>query len=78
MTSPRHALARNMKRLRVKAGLTQLDLAVRSGITLSTVARLESEKAESTTSLDTAARIANALSCSVDDLLADDTADAAA
>lgn len=74
-------LATNIRRLRVAAGLSQFELAKRSGVTLSTIGRLESELGDSAT-LRTAASIASVLGCSIDDLLAEvdseDTARSAA
>jgi len=70
VTPPRHHLSRNIRRLRAAAGLTQYELAQASGVTPSTIARIESDS-EIGTTLTTATRLAGALGCTVDDLIAE-------
>ncbi len=57
----------NVKKHRLSQNLTQLDLAVRSGIDIRSLQRIE--KAELSIRLVTAVRIAKALEISLDSLL---------
>lgn len=71
-------LAAQVRALRVEAGLTQAELAARAGVTVETVARLERvvrgrSSANSNPSLETLARLSEALNVEVADLLAPDT-----
>ncbi|MFO7178757.1 MAG: helix-turn-helix transcriptional regulator [Pseudomonadota bacterium] len=68
-------LATQVRALRVEAGLTQAELAARAGVTVETVARLERvvrgrSSANSNPSLETLARLSDALNVEVSDLLA--------
>lgn len=69
VTPPRHRLSRNVRRLRTAAGFTQYELAKAIGVTPSTIARIESDS-EIGPTLTTAVRLASALGCTVDDLIA--------
>lgn len=67
-------LARNLKELRARAGLTQAELARRARLTAETIARLERvvrgrSSANVNPSLETLVRIARALEVDVVDLL---------
>ncbi len=66
------SLGSKLKRLREAAGLSQQALAVRAGLSLGLVARIEQE-AKADILLGTAAALARALGVRVDDL-ADDVA----
>lgn len=60
MARPRPALGRNLRRLRQHAGLSQHELAGRSGVSRPTIARIESGS-QATASLDTIEALAKAL-----------------
>jgi transcriptional regulator with XRE-family HTH domain len=67
-------LAEQVRVRRTKAGITQADLAARSGVTVETVARLERvlrgrASANANPSLETMERIAGALGCHAADLI---------
>lgn len=57
----------NVRAIRKDAGLTQQQLADKSGIHRVTVARIESNNSSAT--MDTAAKIAAALGCTIDELM---------
>jgi transcriptional regulator with XRE-family HTH domain len=60
----------NLKTLREKAGLTQFELAVRSGVSVSTIANLETGHRDSgKTTLVILQKLALALECSLDDII---------
>ena len=63
-------IAANVKRLRVDADLTQMDLAVLAELTVNTVYYSERADAARGKSIETLEAIARALHCTVDDLLA--------
>lgn len=65
------ALARKVKQLREAAGLSQQALAVRAGLSVSVVSRLE-QGAHEDPRLSTIRAIAEALGVGVDDLLVED------
>lgn len=67
-------MAEQVRALRTKAGLTQAELASRSGVTVETIARLERvlrgrASANANPSLETMGRIAGALGCHAADLI---------
>ena len=57
----------NVRAIRKSAGMTQQQLADKSGIHRVTIARIESDG--HTTTMDTAAKIAAALGCTIDELI---------
>jgi putative transcriptional regulator len=57
----------NLRTVRKTVGLTQQQLADKSGIHRVTVARIESEN--HTTTMETAAKLAAALGCTIDELM---------
>ncbi len=68
-------LAERVRQLRLGAGLTQAELALRAGVTVETVARLERvlrgrSSANANPSLETLARLGSALGVTVPELLA--------
>ena len=67
-------LAERVKELRLGAGMTQAELAARAGVTVETVARLERvlrgrSSANANPSLETLARLSDALGVEVSELL---------
>ncbi|HET9956538.1 MAG TPA: helix-turn-helix transcriptional regulator [Polyangiaceae bacterium] len=74
MTTIALRLAEQVRELRVQAGMTQAELAARAGVTVETVARLERvlrgrSSANSNPSLETLARLSQALGVEVAELL---------
>ena len=63
----------NIKRARLNAGMTQRELSQRLGVSQAAIVQFEAEKANPR--IDTLKRIAEALNCSVDDLLSDNPAE---
>ena len=61
-------LATNIKKLRKKSGLSQDKLSKLAGLTLHTIAKIESE-ATLDPRVETVKKIASALGCSIDELL---------
>lgn len=59
---------RGLRQLRIKAALSQRELAERSGIAYSTIARLETGK---TANMKTVRKLAEALGCEPSDLYGD-------
>lgn len=57
----------NMRKIRIEKNLTQTTLGKLSGVDHSMISRVE--RGERKPSLDTAAKIAKALGCKVDDLI---------
>ena len=66
---PRGRVARNLRRLRVKAGLTQLALALEAGLESVHVSRIELDRANPT--LNVLTRIAKALRADIVELFVD-------
>lgn len=60
-------MSNRIQEARKKAGITQTELAVKTGISRGTIARYETTKMEPT--LRRAKEIADALGCKVDDLI---------
>lgn len=56
-----------IKQLRKAKGMTQKDLALKAGVSLQSIHRYEAE--DRSPSIDIAIRIAQALGCTVDDLI---------
>jgi len=56
-----------LKEIREKKGITQEELAARSGVSRTTISDLENEKIESTTN-GTMLKIAEALNCKINDI----------
>jgi len=67
--SARQTFARNLKRLRVEAGLSQEELAARAGLHRTYVGSVE--RGERNISIDNIEKLAEALSCQVSSLLGD-------
>lgn len=59
---------RKLKMLRIKRGLTQQQLGVRSRLHLVSISRIETSKRRDT-SVAVASRLADALGCRIEDLL---------
>lgn len=61
-----------IKKVREQRGMTQIQLAEKSGVSRATICALESG-CEKVTTTKTLAKIANAMNVTVDELFADDT-----
>ena len=70
----KHVLAENLRDCRLKAGLTQTDLARKAGTPQSRLALMESKKSPALPGLEWLARVAQALGVNVVDLLAEKAA----
>lgn len=57
-----------LKERRKAAGMTQEELAKKSGISRGTIAAIESENVETATTTDTLLKLAEALGCTVADI----------
>lgn len=66
---PKAQFGVNLRRLRLEAGLTQMELANRSGMDMAEISRLELGKRDPR--LSTVARVAGALELTVVDLVRD-------
>ena len=67
MSTISQRFATNLKRLRTKMGLSQMDLAIKAGLDVTTINELESGKRQPM--LKTTWKIANALKVKTKDLL---------
>jgi transcriptional regulator with XRE-family HTH domain len=65
---PKEQLGRNLRRLRIAAGLTQMELANRSEMDMGEISRLE--RGQRSPRLDTMVRVAEAMDLTVEDLVA--------
>ncbi len=63
-----HTLAMNVKRLRAKRGMTQIELAKRSKVSQAFIAQLETSE-QTNPRLETLRRLAKALRCTIAQLV---------